>query len=68
MDITSVTKLYQVSRRVLWDKEILLNMFLRSAFVRKNNIASIVTLMPANLDKHARALFVQRKLTAVKNN
>ena len=68
MDITSVTKLYQVSRRVLWDKEILLNMFLRSAFVRKNNIASIVTLMPANLDKHARTLFVQRKLTAVKNN
>ena len=35
---------------------------------QKNNTASIVTLMSANLDKHARALFVQHELTAVKNN
>ena len=66
MDITSVKILYQVSRRVLSEKRVFVKHISSKHISQKNNIASILNLMPANLDKHARALFVQRKLTAVK--
>ena len=68
MDITSVKILYQVSRRSFSVRKSVVGHASSKHICQKNNMASILSLMPAYLDKHARAFFVQRKLTAVNSN